>query len=82
MRDLGPAELFKVVLGPGCYNWRLWFAWYPVKTLSGKRVWRKTVYKRNVRLVFRPGAIIEDRIQYGTVFDTFKNKYSDIEDFN
>jgi hypothetical protein len=26
--------------------WQLWFAWRPVKTISGERIWFKKVYRR------------------------------------
>ena len=28
--------------------WRLWFAWRPVKTKTGERVWLRKIYRRCV----------------------------------
>lgn len=30
-------------------TWRWWFAWRPVRTLSGYRVWGEVVYRRKAR---------------------------------
>lgn len=30
-------------------NWETWFAWYPVKTLDGKRIFWKNCYRRYVK---------------------------------
>ena len=30
-------------------DWKKWFAWKPVKLLSGKRVWLQKIYKRERR---------------------------------
>ena len=26
--------------------WTAWYAWYPVKTISGRWIWRTTVYRK------------------------------------
>jgi hypothetical protein len=42
---IGPHDTFvarKIETSP----WRLWFAWRPVKTVSGQAVWAKKVYRR------------------------------------
>lgn len=75
-------KIRKIVLGPYCYNWTIWFAWYPVKTVSKKWVWLRYIFKRKVRVICQLGGIYEDRIQYGTVFDLVQNNYSSFEDFN
>ena len=31
---------------PEYTKWEKWFAWKPVKTLSGNKVWFKTIYRR------------------------------------
>ena len=31
---------------PEYTKWEKWFAWKPVKTLSGNKVWLKTIYRR------------------------------------
>jgi hypothetical protein len=30
------------------WEWQPWFAWYPVRTIWGKIVWCKSVYRRRV----------------------------------
>lgn len=51
---LQPRGLYKVVFGrDGLPNaikneprkWTSWFAWRPVKTISGRRVWLKRIYR-------------------------------------
>lgn len=63
-----------------CYKWKKTFAFLPVKTISGHRVWLKTVYKRR-------GYIHDDEFkvqfeknylptkQYGTVLDLLSDPY-------
>lgn len=67
------------VIEDGCdtYPWHEVFAWKPVKTVSGKRVWWKRVYKRKVWVVWGTGFHMEPHVQYATVFDilTYDNQY-------
>jgi len=55
--------------GAGCYPWRKAFAWWPRKTVAGKKVWWETVYKRRVWVVWGTGFHMEPEIQYATLFD-------------
>ena len=55
--------------GPDCYNWREVFAWWPVRTIGGKRVWMNFVYKRKFWAVWGTGFHMEPQVEYGTVFD-------------
>lgn len=55
--------------GCDCYPWHEVFAWWPVKTISGKRIWWEKVYKRRVWLVWGTGFHMEPEVQYATVFD-------------
>ena len=55
--------------GPDCYNWREVFAWWPVRTIGGKRVWMNFVYKRKFWAVWGTGVHTEPQVEYGTVFD-------------
>ena len=51
--------------------WRPWFAWRPVRTVTGELVWRDTVY-RKVGNTF----VDQDNwtwYYYGTVFDALKD---------
>lgn len=55
--------------GAGCYPWREIYAWLPVKTISGKRVWMEKLYKRRVWIVWGTGFHMEPEVQYATAFD-------------
>ena len=47
--------------------WKPWFAWRPVTTVSGKRVWWTTIYRRIVNTYVD----YDDwtRYEYGNLFD-------------
>lgn len=51
-------------------SWRLWFAWRPVKTVNGERVWLKKVYCRCINTYVD----YDDwkRYEYGNIFDVLK----------
>lgn len=55
--------------GAGCYPWREVFALWPIKTISGKRIWWKKVFKRRVWVIWGTGFHMEPIVQYATVFD-------------
>jgi len=55
--------------GADCYPWREVYTWFPVKTISGKRVWMQKVYKRKVWIVWGTGFHMEPETQYATAFD-------------
>lgn len=59
--------------GADCYPWRKVYAWWPVKTITGKRVWRQTVYKRRVWIVWGTGFHMEPEVQYATMFEILAN---------
>jgi hypothetical protein len=55
--------------GADCYPWREVFALWPVKTVSGKYVcWRK-IYKRRYWAVWDSGFHMEPHVEYGEIFD-------------
>ena len=59
-------------------DWEKWFAWKPVKLLSGKRIWLKTIYKRQRTVQWVPPTFPEgsfDRIEYSTWEDIMENKF-------
>ena len=65
-----PVEITeRIWTGPDCYPWREVFAWLPVKTISGKYVWGKRVYKRKFWAVWDTGFHMEPQVEYATVFD-------------
>ena len=55
--------------GADTYPWTEVYAWLPVKTISGKYVWRETIYKRKVWVVWGTGFHLEPETQYATAFD-------------
>lgn len=55
--------------GVDCHPWHEVFAYWPVKTISGKTIWWKKVFKRKVWVVWGTGFHMEPETQYGTVFD-------------
>ncbi len=55
--------------GCDCYPWTEVFAFLPRKTISGKYVWWKKLYKRRVWLVWGTGFHMEPEVQYATAFD-------------
>ena len=55
--------------GVDCYPWHEVYAWWPVKTITGRYVWRQKLYKRKVWVVWGTGFHMEPEIQYATAFD-------------
>lgn len=60
--------------GCDCYPWYEVFAWLPVKTVSGKYVWGKKIFKRKVWVVWGTGFHMEPEVQYATAFDMLTYK--------
>lgn len=63
--------------GAGCYPWREVFAWWPVKTITGKRVWGIKIHKRRVWVVWGTGFHMEPEVQYATIFDLLTHDDND-----
>lgn len=61
--------------GCDCYPWHQVYAWLPVKTVSGKYVWRQKIYKRKVWVVWGTGFHMEPIVQYATLFEMLNNDY-------
>ena len=61
--------------GADCYPWREVFALWPVKTINGKYVWWKKVFKRKVWIVWGVSFHMEPEVQYATVFDLVDDPY-------
>ncbi len=59
--------------GADCYPWMEVFAWWPVKTIGGRYVLGKKVFKRKVWIVWGSGFHMEPQVQYATVFDMIKD---------
>lgn len=55
--------------GVDCYPWHEVFAWWPVKTVTGRGIWWKPVFKRKVWVVWGTGFHMEPTVQYATAFE-------------
>ena len=65
----------KIWDGPDCYKWRKTFAYYPVKTISGKYIWLKTIYKQRSWVVWGTGFHMEPHVEYAELFDVLTYDY-------
>lgn len=61
--------LTRLFNGPDCYRWRKTFAYLPVKTVRGKYVWLRTVYKQKYWAVWGTGFHMEPEVEYAELFD-------------
>jgi len=52
--------------------WHIWFAWRPVRTVSGERIWLKKIYRRQIVCY----ADMDDwfHYEYGNIFDIIKHE--------
>jgi len=55
--------------GADCYPWRPIFAIWPVKTIGGRYVWLRKIYKRKFWVVWGTGFHMEPHVEYGDLFD-------------
>lgn len=62
----------RIYNGCDCYPWMEVFAWLPVKTIGGKRVWLSKVYKRKFWAVWGNGFHMEPEVEYAELFDVLK----------
>lgn len=62
--------------GADCYSWREVFAWLPKKTVSGKIVWMKRIYKQRFWAVWGSGFHMEPETEYAELFDILKEDYA------
>ena len=54
------------------HNWRETFAFFPVMTISGRKIWWKKVYVRKFWYIDGV-ASVETGVEYGDVFDVLEN---------
>jgi len=50
--------------------WKIWFAWRPITTVTGERVWLKKIYRRCINTY-----VDHDdwtRYEYANIFDVLK----------
>lgn len=64
-----PMEKTIIKDGVDSYPWREIYAWFPVKTITGKRVWMEKVYKRKFWIVWGTGFHMEPEVEYATLFE-------------
>jgi hypothetical protein len=55
---------------PDCYPWTKVFALWPVKTIGGKYIWLKPVYKR--RFWIDDAFHLEPCVEYAELFDVLQ----------
>jgi hypothetical protein len=58
--------------GCDCYPWMKVFAWWPVKTIGGKYIWGRKVYKRKFWAVWGTGFHMEPEVEYAELFDILR----------
>jgi hypothetical protein len=58
--------------GCDCYPWREVFAIFPVKTVSGKYIWFRKIYKRKFWVVWGNSFHMEPEIEYAELTDVLK----------
>lgn len=59
----------KIYNGPDCYPWREVFAFLPVKTITGKYVWLRKIYKQKYWAVWGTGFHMEPHVEYAELFE-------------
>ena len=59
----------RIFNGADCYRWRPTFAFAPVKTIGGKYVWLRRVYKQRFWAVWGRGFHMEPHVEYAELFD-------------
>ncbi len=60
--------------GCDCYPWHEVYAWLPVKTISGKYVWLRKIYKRKFWAVWGTGFHMEPEVEYAEFFDILRDE--------
>lgn len=59
----------RIFNGPDCYHWMQVFAFLPVKTISGKYVWLRKIYKQRFWVVWGTGFHMEPHVEYADIFE-------------
>ena len=55
--------------GADCYPWREVFAFWPVKTISGRYVWLRKIYKQRFWIVWGASFHMEPEVEYAELFE-------------
>ena len=64
-----PMEKTIIKDGADCYPWYETFAWFPVKTITGKRIWMEKVFRRKIWVVWGTGFHMEPEVEFATFFE-------------
>lgn len=59
--------------GCDCYPWHTVFAWWPVKTITGRRIWWEKVMKRKIWVAWGIGFHVEPHVEYATLFEVLND---------
>ena len=59
----------RIYNGADCYPWREVFAFWPVKTISGRYVWLRKIYKQKFWAVWGTGFHMEPEVEYAEFFE-------------
>ncbi len=70
--DIRKMEYTVIEDGADCYPWHEVFIWWPINTITGKRLWWTKAFKRKVWVVWGTGFHMEPQVQYATAFDLIK----------
>lgn len=62
----------RIYNGCDCYDWRQVFALWPVKTVGGRYVWLRRIYKRRFWVVWGRGFHMEPEVEYAELFEILK----------
>jgi hypothetical protein len=54
-------------------NWKYWFAWYPVVTVNGERIWLQKCFRRKVFPFWDDMMYHSPDHEYATLFDVIQN---------
>lgn len=59
----------RIYNGCDCYPWMQVRAWWPVKTITGKWVWGRKIYKQRYWVVWGRGFHMEPHVEYAELLD-------------
>jgi hypothetical protein len=66
-------EYTLIKYGADCYPWMKYFAFMPRKTITGRRIFWESAFKRKVWVVWGSGFHMEPAVQYATLFDLIES---------
>lgn len=57
------------------HHWHKVFAWFPVYTIKGRRIWWDYVYKRAYWYIPAHETGVVDGVEYGDIFDVLSDDH-------